>query len=124
MKTFQIICSLAFFGATIIGPGRSVAVSRIPIFQAESVQDFETALQRVPHRALETAHHDHTGYRAFRFLDRDMVLIGVASSVFVDPTGKLHVVQAHGESMGGHPNKTHQEYSHILLPPNVALPHP
>lgn len=123
MKAFQIVGFLALIGAAVTATEPSTAAPRIPVFQAEPVQDFERALQRVPHRTLRTVHRDHAGYRAFRFLDRDMVLVGVASSVFVDSTGKLHVVQAPGESMGGHLNTTHQEYSHILIPPNVVLPH-
>jgi hypothetical protein len=113
---------LAAFAVVIAGPRPSDAETRAPVFQPESVQEFEGALQRNPHRTVQSRRGDYAGYRAFRFLDRDMVLVGVASAVFVDERGRLHIVQAHGEPMGGHPNATHEEYSHILIPANVALP--
>ena len=120
MKTVRITACLVLLGVIVAGP--TGAAARLPMFQAESVQEFENALQREPHRTLAAVHRDHAGYRAFRFLDPEMVLVGVARSVFVDSGGKLHIVQAHGEPMGGHLNKTHQEYSHILIPPDVTLP--
>ncbi|HEY6236426.1 MAG TPA: hypothetical protein VIW69_15105 [Candidatus Elarobacter sp.] len=121
MKAF-VMGFLASTGVIFSGFAPSEAASRTPVFQQESVQEFETVLQRNPHRTLESVRNDHAGYRAFKFLDREMVLIGVASAVFVDDRGRLHIVQAHGEPMGGHPNVTHEEYSHILIPPGVVLP--
>jgi hypothetical protein len=61
-------------------------------------------------------------YHAYRFLDPNMVLIGVARAIFIDANGRVNIAQAHGQPMGGHLNPTHQEYSHVLLPIGVNPP--
>lgn len=123
MNVMYRIPAFAVFAAVVTATVPSSAASSIPVFQAEPVQSFNNALQRNPHRVVSSVRHDHAGYRAFRFLNPDMVLVGVARAVFVDSAGRVHVVQAHGEPMGGHVNKTHTEYSHILVPPGTVLPH-
>ena len=123
MKVMYLIPAFAAFAAVVTATVPSNAASQIPVFQSESVQNFNSALQRNPHRRVSSARHDYTGYHAFRFLNPDMVLVGVARAVYVDSAGRVHVVQAHGEPMGGHVNKTHTEYSHILVPPGTVLPH-
>ncbi|MDB5072810.1 MAG: hypothetical protein JWM87_3921 [Candidatus Eremiobacteraeota bacterium] len=120
MKASRLVISLIF--VIVTGAVPADAAPRIPAFQQEPVQAFDSAVLQNPHRRVESQHHDHTGYRAYRFLDPNIVMIGVASSVYVDASGRLHVVQAHGEPMSGHQNRTHQEYSHILIPPNAVLP--
>ncbi|MEA2719823.1 MAG: hypothetical protein QOJ39_1687 [Candidatus Eremiobacteraeota bacterium] len=122
MKMIHLVVALTF--ASAIGAVPAGATPRIPAFQQEPVQVFDSALLQNPHRRVESQHHVRAGYRAYRFLDPNMVIVGVASSVYVDAAGRLHVVQAHGEPMSGHPNRTGEEYSHILIPPNAVLPKP
>lgn len=123
MKVMTIVSSFAAFAAVVATTVPSNAASPTPVLQSESVQNFSSALQRNPHRRVISGRHDYTGYHAYRFLDPEMVLVGVARSVYVDSAGRLHVIQAPGEPMGGHVNKTHMEYSHILIPPGAVLPH-
>lgn len=100
--------------------------SSVPLFEQESLSQFQTALQTLARKGerktLDARHRDQTSFRAYRFLDPDLVLIGVASDVTVDQYGRLVVQQAHGQPMGGHPNWNHDEYSHVLVPANVIPP--
>jgi hypothetical protein len=98
------------------------ATPSIPVFQEEPIAAFSAALQHSRQRAVDSAHQSRTSYRAFRFVDPEMIIVGVASAITVDQNGRVHIVQAPGQPMGGRPNTTHQEYSHILLPITVEPP--
>ncbi len=92
------------------------------VFTPESVGEFTVALRAGRRVTLDREHADTSRYHAYRFLNPDMVLIGVAEAVTVDSAGRVHVVQAHGQPMGGHLNPTRREFSHILLPVEVTPP--
>lgn len=109
------VCCLAPIGARSATPS-------VPVFQPEPISAFTAALQRAHQRTVDSVHQNEAAYHAFKFLDPQMVIVGVARAVRVDSNGRLHLVQAHGEPMGGHPNLTHQEYSHVLLPIGVQPP--
>ncbi|HEX3466373.1 MAG TPA: hypothetical protein VHS78_20165 [Candidatus Elarobacter sp.] len=100
----------------------SVAAPPVPTFQPESISEFKAALQYHVRHSRQALNVNPSEYHAYRFLNPDMVIVGVASAVTVDAQGRLHVIQAHGEPMGGHLNPTHTEYSHVLLPLNVSPP--
>lgn len=92
------------------------------VFTPESVGEFTAALRAGRRATLDREHADGARYHAYRFLDPEMVLIGVAERITVDSAGRVHVVQAPGQPMGGHLNPTHREYSHVLLPVEVSPP--
>jgi len=117
--------------ALVIGAVASAsAVHAHPAFSPESISDFAAAFATVkPVRlsmgrtwALDARHTDRTRYHAYRFVIPDTVLIGVAESVDVDPFGHLRITPEAGGTLRGRPNKTHQEYSHILVPISVRPP--
>lgn len=98
----------------------------IPAFEQEPITQFQSALQSLARKGerktLDARHQDQATYRAYRFLDPELVLIGVASSITVDEQGRVVVQQAPGQPMGGRPNWHHDEYSHVLVPANVIPP--
>lgn len=98
------------------------ARTALPKFQAESLSDFRAALQHDVRHSRQSLSVNTNAYHAYRFLDPDMVIVGVARAVTVDAQGRLHIDQAKGQPMGGHLNRTRTEYSHIVLPVNVTPP--
>jgi len=120
---------VALFGATFIWIVLQLGIGAVPmasakglVFTPESLQEFSRALQVGRRAVLDRQHTDGTRYHAYRFLDRDMVLIGVAKAITIDAAGRVNIVQAHGQPMGGHLNTTHREYSHVLVPIDVTPP--
>jgi hypothetical protein len=98
------------------------AQASVPKFQPESLSEFRAALQYHVRHSRQSLRVNTGAYRAYRFVDPDMVIVGVARAVTVDARGRLHIDQAKGQPMGGHLNPTHAEYSHVLLPVNVSPP--
>lgn len=124
MTNLKTIVATLSLSIAALAAGRSDAAPAVPAFQPESITDFQAALHQGHQRArpLDAVHRDETHFHAYRFVDPEMVLIGVASAVTVDANGRLHILQAHGQPMAGHPNRTHSEFSHILLPAGVKPP--
>jgi hypothetical protein len=119
-RVLQFMTALVLVVSSATGP--RVAQAAIPTFEPESISDFRAALKQHARRSRQALRVDVTTYRAYRFLDPQMVIVGVATAITVDAQGRVHVVQAHGEPMSGHLNATHTEYSHVLLPANVSPP--
>ncbi|MEA2690025.1 MAG: hypothetical protein QOJ39_1253 [Candidatus Eremiobacteraeota bacterium] len=120
-------CHLAGIAIILLGTTTANAAPLHPVFTEESISDFSVALSTLPRqksdvRVLDSKHLDRTQYRAYRFLQPNNVMIGVARNVLVDSSGHIVIQQEPGEPLGGRPNKTHLEYSHILVPVSVTLP--
>lgn len=121
-KAITIFSALALTASSLSSAAFVAASPSVPVFQQEAISSFTAALQHTRQRTIDSVHQTRGNYHAFKFLDPEMVIVGVADAVAVDSNGRVHIVQAHGQPMGGHPNTTHQEYSHILLPVGVEPP--
>lgn len=86
-----------------------------PAFIEEKVTDF-TSAARNDARTESVQHLDPAKYRAFRYLNRDRVVIGAAQSISVTPDGKIDIVPMRGTSLTVRPNTTHLAFSHLALP--------
>ena len=113
--------------ALLSGTATANATPLHPVFMPEPISAFSAALNTLEHiksnmRALDAKHLDSTRYRAYRFLQPNNVMIGVARNISVDSSGHVVVEQEPGQPLGGRPNHTHLEYSHILVPVGVMPP--
>jgi hypothetical protein len=111
----------------LVGTATANAAPLHPVFIQESISAFSAALKtltlnRSNVRALDSKHADTTQYRAYRFLQPNNVMIGIARNISVDSSGHIVVEQEPGQPLGGRPNKTHLEFSHILVPLTVTPP--
>lgn len=110
--------------------GIALPVSARPSFAPESISDFAAAfatlktarLNMAKTWTLDARHTDPSRYHAYRFILPDTVMIGIAENVTVDAAGHVRFTPERGASLSGRANKTHREYSHILVPISVAPP--
>lgn len=110
-------------GIATLGPAAVCAQPLHPKFEPESLSAFAGATHGDSRlRVADGKHFDPKRYHAYRFLDPDNVIVGVAQDITVDPTGHIVVHQEPGSPLGGRPNKTHHEFSHLLLPIGVTPP--
>ena len=119
--------SVAGIAMSLIGTATAGAAPLHPLFTPEPISAFASALNTLTlnksHvRALDGRHSDSKQYRAYRFLQPNNVMIGVARNISVDSSGHVVIQQEPGQPLGGRPNKTHLEYSHILVPVAVTPP--
>jgi hypothetical protein len=91
------------------------ATPLVPAFIEEPVTDF-TSAARNDARTQSVQHLDPAKYRAFRYLNRDRVVIGAAQSISVTAEGKIDIVPMRGTSLTVRPNTTHHTFSHLALP--------
>lgn len=91
------------------------AISAPPAFIEENISDFMSAA-RSDSRTESVQHLDPTKYRAFRYLNRDRVVIGAAQSISVTSDGRIDIVPVRGTSLTVRPNTTHHVFSHLALP--------
>jgi hypothetical protein len=113
----------ALVGALISSTAASAGADLVhPVFVPEAVSDFTAALRKEHGRTLDSRHSDARQYHAYRFFDPQNIVIGVARNVSLDREGHLVIEQEPGAPLGGRPNRTHQEYSHLLLPAAVRPP--
>ena len=87
----------------------------VPAFIEEPVTDF-TSAARNDARTESVQHLDPAKYRAFRYLNRDRVVIGAAQSISITADGRIDIVPMRGTSLTVRPNTTHQTFSHLALP--------
>jgi hypothetical protein len=88
-----------------------------------AVSTLKTAqLNMAKNWVFDARHADEARYHAFRFIIPDTVMIGVAKSITLDDAGHIRIVQEPGAPLVGRPNKTHHEYSHVLVPASVSPP--
>lgn len=87
----------------------------------ESLNDFQTAFQARTAARLDRSHSDATKYRAFRFVQRGVVTVGIARSITIDAAGHVIVRGEPGTVMYGR-TTSGNEYSHVLLPFGVSPP--
>jgi hypothetical protein len=127
MQTIARRISVLVLTAAVLFSAQPAAAH--PTFTAEPISNFSAALAALRtdpfyHRVgtLDARHSDATQYRAYRFIEPDTVMVGVAKAVTLDSNGHVHFVQEPGAPMIGRPNPTHAEYSHILVPIRVTPP--
>src|ERR1700682_1634351 len=116
MKIISLICAGFIGGAISCAAAAAIAHPLHPVFEPEAIGDFAAALQKQHGRSLDSRHSGSGRYHAYRFLDPDNVVIGVARDVIVDGNGQIVIEQEPGAPLGGQPNRTHREFSHILGP--------
>ena len=119
--------SVVGIAVSLIGTATVCAAPLHPVFTQEPISLFSAALSTLTLdksriRALDARHSDTARYRAYRFLQPNNVMIGVARNISVDSSGHVVIEQEPGQPLGGRPNKTHLEYSHILVPTGVTPP--
>jgi len=89
-----------------------------PHFTTESLPAFRAAFTGRTGAALDRVHDDATRYRAFRFVQRGAVTVGIAKAITVDSSGLIHILGEPGTTTYGR-STTKTEYSHILVPVGV-----
>src|ERR1700675_2826814 len=93
MKIPSIIFAAFIGGAISCGAGAAIAHPLHPVFEPEAIGDFAAALQKQHGRSLDSRHSESGRYHAYRFLDPDNVIIGVARDVIVDSNGQIVIEQ-------------------------------
>jgi hypothetical protein len=127
MNIMQVLRASVLAGSVML---TATAASAHPTFSPESISDFSAALATLKTAQLNMAkvwtldgrHADSSRFHAYRFLDPDVVFIGIAKSISLNAAGHLEIVPESHAPLSGRPNKTHQEYSHILVPVSVTPP--
>lgn len=123
MRRWSLAAGALAAGIATFGPAVVCGQPLHPKFEPESLNAFAEATHGdVRFHGADDKHFDPKRYHAYRFLDPDNVMFGVARDVTVDATGHIVVHQEPGSPLGGRPNKTHKEYSHLLLPVDVRPP--
>jgi hypothetical protein len=127
--TMKVVKSMfaASIAIGLFGTAAANAAPLHPVFTQEPISAFSAALSTLVRntskvRVLDAKHSDAAQYRAYRFLQPNNVMIGFARNVSVDSSGHVVIEQEPGQPLGGRPNKTHLEYSHILVPASVTPP--
>ena len=81
-----------------------------------------TAYQTEAHGVRLPSSLDVHRFTAYRYVDRDYVVVGVAKTISLDKDGHVVVTPEKGSVMHGRPNRSHDEPSHILVENSAVIP--
>ena len=123
MRNRRLVVFIASYLALSTGAADAQSARAVdrPHFTGEPVAAFRTAFTGRTSRGLDQAHSDETRYHAFSFMQRGAVTVGIAKSISVDSSGRVHIVGEHGTVTYGRASNG-SEYSHVLVPIGVTPP--